>query len=121
MGSLLGQVFWTIQKHLINVRRFAFYNSTFFEIIFIFLYAMEQVLLIWFTFKSKNINDLGFVVSIFAVIVLTTFALHKLLMVSRIKILEDEVKKLQLKKFHLESFVQEIKKECMELIQQLKS
>ena len=111
MTSSLGKIFWTIQKHLINIRRFAFYNSTFFEILFIFLYAIEQIFLIYFTFKSKDIKDLGFIVSVFAVIVLTTFALHKLLMVSRIKILESEVKKLQLKKFSLETIIKIIKEE----------
>jgi len=52
----------------------------------------------------------------FAVIVLTTFALHKLLMESRIRVLEDEVKELQLKKFSLESSAKEINDKHKELV-----
>ena len=71
---------------------------------------------IWYTFNSNSLEDWGYIISMFAVIVLTTFALHKLLMESRIRVLEDEVKELQLKKFSLESSAKEINDKHKELV-----
>lgn len=121
MVSWHGQFFRNTQNFWLNLRRFSFYNSTLFELFFIFLYALEQILLIWYAFNAKNVNELGYVVSLFAVIVLTTFALHKLLMVSRIKLLENEVKKLQSDKFDLEAFTKYVNNECNEIIGKFKS
>ncbi len=116
MASWQGYVFEELDRYWRNLRRFAFYNRTIFEIFFIGLYAVEQFLLIWYTFNSNNLEDLGYIISLFAVIVLTTFALYKLLMESRIKVLEEEVKKLQLKKFSLESSAKEINDKHKELL-----
>ena len=115
MVSWHGYIFRTLEQCWRNMRRFAFYNRTIFEIFCILLYALEQVYLIWFTFNAKNLLDLGFIVSIFAVIVLSTFALHKLLMESRIKFLEEKVQDLQLDKSSLEESTKNIKNEFTNL------
>ncbi len=72
-----------------NIRTFAFDNRSIFEILFIILYAVEQGGLIYIVFMERY--NIKLVVSLFAVIVLTTFAFHKLMMESRIKILENKV------------------------------
>jgi hypothetical protein len=74
-----------------ELREFCFENRTIFEIIFILLYSIEQIMLILFTIVIKDIEELVAIVSIFAVIVLTTFALHKTMMESRIKKLEESL------------------------------
>lgn len=104
-----GIIFKEIGFFWKNLRRFAFYNRTIFELFFIFLYVIEQIILVWLAFHVKSIEELGLIISIFAIIVLTTFALHKLLMESRIKVLENEVKELQMKKFLFEEELSNIK------------
>lgn len=44
-----------------------------------------------FSYKAENVQELGAIISVFAIIVLTTFSFHKLLMESRIKFLENQV------------------------------
>lgn len=107
MISWHGLILKSFEKFWENIRHFAFYNRTIFEIFFIFLYAIEQVALVWYTFNIKNLAHLGYVISIFAIIVLVTFALHKLIMESRIKLLEIEVAKLHTEKLSLESLAKE--------------
>ncbi len=89
--TLHGLIFKELDLFWNNLRTFAFENKTFFEVFFIFLYSFEQVLLIFFSYKAKDVPELGFVISVFAVFVLATFSLHKLLMESRIKCLENRV------------------------------
>ena len=74
-----------------ELRIFAYKNRTIFELGFVFLYSLEQFGLVWFTFNIKNPEQLVFVVSIFAIIVLTTFSIHKIIMESRIKVLETHL------------------------------
>ena len=116
MTSWQGCLFSGFEQFWNNLRRFAFYNRTIFEMSFIFIYALEQVLLIWFAFNTQDLQELGFIVSLFAIIVLTTFALHKLLMESRIKFLEQEVQELQKEKFAAEHQAKLIQKEYQELL-----
>jgi ABC-type transport system involved in cytochrome bd biosynthesis fused ATPase/permease subunit len=87
-----GFLFRGIGKFWHNLRMFAYYNKTIVELFFIFLYASEQAALIWITFNLKV--QLGYIVSLFALVVLTTFALQKVIMESRIRILENEVNKI---------------------------
>jgi len=60
-------------------------------------------------YLAKDLMQLGFIVSFFAVIVLTTFAVHKILIDSRIKMLEDQIKGLQQDKFLLELSIRTMK------------
>lgn len=110
MASWHGIIFKSIDRFWFNLRRFSYHNRTAFEVAFIFLYAVEQVLLLGFTFTAPSLEELGFIISLFAIIVLTTFALHKLVMESRIKLLEHEVNDLQREKFAFESSFNEAKK-----------
>ncbi len=105
----LGEKFWS------NLRQFTYNNRTAVEIVFILIYALEQVFLIWFTYQSNSLIELSYIISIFAVIVLTTFSLHKLVMESRIKCLEKEVNELQQRKIGLQHEVKEAKKEYQEI------
>ena len=93
--------FNNVHNSLTNLRRFSYFNKTFFEFIFILIYAIEQIILILLTFRIKNLIDLTLIVSLFAVIFLTTFAIHKLIMDSRSKILEKKVNTLQKENFEI--------------------
>jgi len=102
MTSWHGFLFRETSLFWKNLRTFAFENRTVFEIFFILLYSIEQFLLILFSYKAKNAHELGFIISIFAIIVLATFAVHKLLMESRIKYLENKVAEAESNKRILE-------------------
>ncbi|HLD18996.1 MAG TPA: hypothetical protein VJB90_03225 [Candidatus Nanoarchaeia archaeon] len=72
-----------------DLRRFAYKNKSFIDLIFILAYAIEQGILI---FLVKIISShIEIIVSLFALIVLTTFGLQKIVMESRIRILEKKV------------------------------
>lgn len=75
-----------------QTRLFAFNNRTIFELIFLSLYTAEQLVLIWIV-SSRDLQGQHLLnwVSYFALIVLFTFGLHKLIMESRIKMLEQEI------------------------------
>lgn len=100
--SLHGLIFKELDLFWNNLRKFAFENKTIFEVFFIFLYFLEQFLLIKWSYDAKSLQELGFLISIFALIVLTTFSLHKLLMESRIKYLENKVAEADTRKRTLE-------------------
>jgi hypothetical protein len=73
-----------------NLRTFAFHNKTLFELMFIFIYALQQVWLLQATF-TKSGDELRYAVALYVVLVLSTFALQKIVMESRIKVLEGEL------------------------------
>ena len=116
MVSWHGKFFGELDYFWNNLRLFAFRNRTIFEFFFISIYSIEQLILIYLTFNANNLNELSFIISIFAIIILTTFAIHKLLMNSRIKFLEARVKDLQQEKFSLESATIRIKKMFMKSV-----
>lgn len=89
-----------------ELRQFAFKNRTVFEVVFIFVYAFEQVLLIILTEMFSE--DSIIIISLFAVIVLSTFAFHKLVMESRIRVLESQVAILQSEVLLMSKEVREI-------------
>ncbi len=121
MASLAGILFDGIDKFWLNLRRFSYRNRSAMEVAFIFIYALEQVLLILYTFTADTVEGLGLVVSLFAIIVLTTFSLHKLVMESRIKLLEQEINEAQHDKFALESYAKQVEKEYYSLSQKMLS
>lgn len=116
MVSIHGIICKELQKCWYNLRLFAYLNRTIFEVVFILIYSIEQVLLVYFAFNAKGLESFSFIVSIFAIIVLTTFAFHKLLMESRIKMLENEVNGLLLDKTALESHVHDLKRGYDQLV-----
>ncbi|MBI2666738.1 hypothetical protein HYX13_03950 [Candidatus Woesearchaeota archaeon] len=111
MISWHGILFASLEKFWENLRVFSYRSRTVLEVFFIFLYAFEQILLLLFTFTITSPQELNLIISLFALLVLTTFSLHKLVMESRIKTLEKEVATLQQNKTILEtSASQTIKK-----------
>jgi glucan phosphoethanolaminetransferase (alkaline phosphatase superfamily) len=109
MTSLFGLCCIALERMWKNIRSFAFNNRTVFEIFFIVLYAILQILLI----ISVDVypQKIAFTISIFAIIVLSVFALHKLLMESRIKILENNVTDLLIEKEKMNAASERIYKE----------
>ena len=112
-GILLkeSEIFWS------NLRTFAYFNRTIFEILFILIYTIEQIILIVLTFNAQDITELSYIISIFAVIVLTTFSFHKIIMESRIKFIENEINALKSSKKELETNQQVIQREANLFIQ----
>ena len=88
MTSAHGLFFAATERSWINLRVFCYRNHTIVEMFFILLYSLEQVGLVWFIYHLSDSGQLGFVVSLFVVIVLTTFGLHKLAIESRTNMLQ---------------------------------
>ena len=98
MMSFHGRFFFQLSMIWRNLRTFAFEHRTIFEVFFIFLYTIEQAVLVWLTYVITDPFQLVFVISMFALIVLSTFAFHKLVMESRIRLLENELNALSIDK-----------------------
>lgn len=94
MTSIHGKIFKQIDKFLFNFKQFCFENHELVELFFIIVYALEQVLLIWGTIKWGHSDFLISFISLFVVLILTTFAIQKLAMTSRMSVLEDDVQAL---------------------------
>ena len=109
-----GVVFDYIDHLWNNLRKFTFRNRTVLEVFFIMLYTVEQTLLIWLTYDVKDPIKLSLIISIFATIVLTTFSLHKLVMESRIKVLETQLNETYEQKKALEDKTKKVMKEADE-------
>ena len=121
MTSWHGIIFKEFQRFWENLRNFSYFNRSFVEFCFILLYALEQVVLILITFQIQNLALLSLLISLFALGVLTTFAIHKLVMESRIKILEGKVQNLQQAKASLEEKTHEIAQNYEEIYRVLGS
>jgi len=93
MATLFGKILIDLENCWTNIRLFAFRNRTVFEFIFILIYACEQIVLVLLTYLFPQLIMLT--ITTFAIIVLTTFAVHKLIMESRIKLLESQVIELE--------------------------
>lgn len=75
-----------------ELSHFIYHNPTFFDVLFISLYTIEQAWLILAIYLYKNSNDfLLIIVSFFALIVITTFSYHKIIMDSRARSLEKNL------------------------------
>jgi len=109
-----GVVFDYIDHFWNNLRKFTCRNRTVLEVFFIMLYTVEQTLLIWLTYDVKDPIKLSLIISIFATIVLTTFSLHKLVMESRIKVLETQLNETYEQKKALEDKTKKVMKEADE-------
>jgi len=114
MVTLFGRTYWFIEKQWKNIRIFAFNNRTIFELFLITVYAIEQIVLITLAYLYPK--HIFLFVSVFAVIVLSTFAFHKLLMESRIKILEERTMDLNFEKQNIELESQELYSRYNEVI-----
>ena len=106
MKTIFGWLYWKFELIWKNSRLFAFNNRTVFEILFIVLYALLQIALILFV--DVYPTKIFLILSVFAILVLSLFALHKLLMESRIKLLENRVNELTLEKQEILSMMREL-------------
>ncbi len=91
MVSWHGYLFTKADTFWKNLRQFSFHNRTVLELFFILIYSLEQIILVLLSFKVEDKNKLTLLVSLFSIIVITTFSFHKLVMESRIKLLEKEI------------------------------
>lgn len=75
----LSQILDFINDQIIEpCRKFADKNEGFFSVLFIIVFALEQALLIWFTtYFNENTTWLRLIISIFALVVITTAALQR--------------------------------------------
>lgn len=94
MTSSHGHFLNSIDRLWKNIRTFAFNNGSFFEMIFIIVYAFVQGIyaLLSFYFPALILLFVG----IFTIMVSVLFSAHRMIMISRIRILEKEV--IELKK-----------------------
>jgi hypothetical protein len=118
MASYFGSILERLDRCWSNIRTFAYRNRTVFEIFFIFLYSLEQVALIMLSFFMTQYITL--IVSLFAVVVLATFSFHKLIMESRIKILENNVSDLEVYNQQITDEAQKINERYNEVIDSYK-
>ena len=86
--TIFGNLLRWFDENCYELRQFAFRDRTIFEIIFLLVYTIEQAVLISL---ASEIAERPQIVSYFALIVLLTFGLHKLVMESRMKVLENKV------------------------------
>ncbi len=114
MATFLGIVLRYADNIWQNLRLFSFRNRTILEIIFILFYALVQIVLIMLAwYYPKHIS---LFVSLFAIIILTLFSLHKLVMESRIKILEQQVMDLTFDKEKITEDIAEMYNRYYELL-----
>ncbi|MDP7115720.1 MAG: hypothetical protein QF632_00955 [Candidatus Woesearchaeota archaeon] len=76
-----------------NFRIFAYRNRSAFELIFILIYTIEQVCLVLLTYYFPQF--LFLVISNYSILLLSTFAIHKIVMESRINILERNLNHIE--------------------------
>ena len=81
-----------MQRCTDDFRVFNYHNQSIIDLFFTLLYAAEQVVLVIFTFVVKDTRVLSLVVSFYAIIVLTTFSIHKIMLASRNRLLEEKLR-----------------------------
>lgn len=92
---LWKDVFYVIDTFWKDLRKFSFNNKTLFEVLFLFLYFIEQFFLVFLVSRGLATKE---IISYFALIVIFTFSLHKVVLESRAKILENIVNELKVEK-----------------------
>lgn len=72
------------------------------------LYSLEQIILVLLVSNFSTTERLNIIISLFSIVVLGTFAFHKLVMSSRIHLLEDQLRDLSYEKIALERLTREL-------------
>lgn len=119
MTTSIGKCLEYLEGQWNNLRAFAYKNRTIFEIIFILTYTLEQLLLIVLVYLFSDYIEI--LVTVFALIVITTFSFHKLVMESRIKLLEEEVLELEAIKNDIKSDAESMHERYNDLLDFLKT
>src|SRR3989338_7029106 len=102
MVSIHGLFFGSLDLFWRNLRHFAYENQSFFELLFVVFYSVEQMILLVLTFYLRDSEVLSLVISFFALVVLAIFSCQKTLMESRIRIQEAQITNLSYEKRFLE-------------------
>jgi len=103
-----------------NLRVLAFNHNSVFEFLFLFIYTLEQILLVFFTYLFANSSQiLVFSISIMAVLILSTFALHKMTIHSRMKLLEKQLADAMNDKYAMEKRVKESQERIQRKIEEI--
>ena len=98
---------------------FIYQEKALFEVIFLILYSLEQLILVLLVYFSSTVSEVSFYVSIFAIIILTTFNLHKFMMESRISRLEENINLLSSEKQRVELLLEYLRKEYLEIVRSI--
>tara|TARA_B100000315_G_scaffold257467_1_gene306472 strand:+ start:219 stop:557 length:339 start_codon:yes stop_codon:yes gene_type:complete len=81
------------------LRKFSYENKTIVETFFIILYSGLQIYLVVLAYLFPK--HITLFVAIFAILILTIFALHKIVMESRIRILENGLRDMISERFNI--------------------
>jgi len=82
----------TLDKTCNNTRIFIHRNESFFTILFLFLFSIQQfILIILFFYFKTNLNLLQIIISIFALIVVTTASLQKIILDVKLRYFREKV------------------------------
>ena len=93
-SSINGKIFLILDRLWRNFRFFYHNNYTLFDILFLILYFLEQILLIFFLIKYPKHPSI--VASIFAIFIITTISIQKILLDSKNKAVKEENTKLKI-------------------------
>ena len=102
-----------------NLREFNFNNRTLVELAFILIYSNEQLALVLLTYLSNDPKYMSLIISLFALIVLTTFSIHKISMESKINMLERELNTSNQHKIDAVNNYRDLKNKYLETMQKL--
>lgn len=109
------RILFLIDGFSIDLREFINRNDSFFSVLFLCLFFAEQLLLIFLVFFYKNSQDiLQIIIGIFALIVVTTASLEKIILELKLKYSREEMSVLkgmgELAPVLLERLIQKMKR-----------
>lgn len=89
--SISGKIFYLLEKIWQNFRIFFHNNDSLFELIFLLIYFLEQLGLVYFIMLFKeDMVKLPYIVTFFALILLTTVGVHRLIMESKNRFIKEK-------------------------------
>lgn len=99
-----GILFKYFEKNWQNFRIFFHRNDTLFDISFLLIYFIEQLLLVYFILIFReNLDYLPYIPTFFALMLLTTVGIHRLVMESRNRFIREQKDEFILEYSKLES------------------
>lgn len=88
-----GWILQYLEYFVENIQLFAYRHSNSFDAIFLFVYSLEQAILISLTYLFPD--KINLIISFFVILTFLTFGIQKLFLESRNKKLEKEVMRIQ--------------------------